>query len=547
MSNAKKRLPLSVLRITVAELLAASVCELFPGTLLVGATNHHFGFFYDFIFEREIDERAVPLIEEKMREIVKECRPIVTQEMLCRNAVEYFNHHSQEMRANFLKDLDGGLVKIFRLGDFFDFCQESYAKSLEEIEVFKIREIQHFEKEYFSKKVKITRILGVACHDRASLKSALKALEVAKKIDHRLLGREMKLFDTDASLGEDRWFWLPKGAILRQILENWWFEEHKKQSFLRVYTPALLEGLTCKSEPSHAPLHALLFKSEPRSLEDLPMRYAELGELCFKGEDKHLWGMLQTQSYFSDTATIFCGQDQLFDELISSLQFIEKIARICNFRYKLYLYSCSKKQSSKDKFLVILRKVLQSCDLDYEERVATCCAPRLEVRFVDFLQREWKGPEIAIDTELVKKLKLCYRDGEGKECVPVMVRRALFGSLERFIAVLIEHRKGIMPLCFIPEQVRVIPVSDECVVYAKSICEACNEHGLRVTVDLRNEQLKGKVKAANCEKIPYILVVGEKEKQQELVSVRHWNRKDVQKMRLDIFIERTLKEVKARM
>lgn len=576
MTVEKEPLSLYSLRQTAAELLAASVVEIFPDAQLVGGTSHELGFSYDFVFKEPVDNDAIAIIEEKMRSIAKEERPVNTQEMVPKNAAAYFRHHSQHIKAEIVEDSLEPLIEIFKMGNFFDDCPGPHVRSSREAGFFKLQEIYTLDEILPIGKLEVTRISGVAHADKASLKQALKSSANASKRDHRRIAKDLDLFTTEEEAGAGFWFWHPKGASIRQSLVDWWQKEQQKMLFQAVYTPAvvrtsflkqagyfrlpengrvafpplLLDGQDYVPTPSHAPLHALVFRSGLHSYRELPIRYAECSSIHYQEQNKHLWGMFKARENCVDTATTFCLPNQVPQELISSLQFIVESVKMHGFGCRLYLRTKGKRFAGTvadwDKYSKILSEAAKSCGIDLEGEKGGFNGPSLQAYLVDSLGREWKGPEIKIDLNHPERFGLRYQGADDKMHTPVMITRTLFGSLESFVALLIEHHEGCLPLWLAPEQVRIISVTDRCIDYAESIKQKCCENGLRVNLDLRSDKLGGKVRNAQCEKIPYTIVVGDKEERQELITVRPWNRKEIQKMNLEGLINHLNSEIAAK-
>jgi threonyl-tRNA synthetase len=572
----KEPLSLTSLRQTAAELLAASVIEIFPDTQLVGGTSHELGFSYDFVFKQPIGSDTIPIIEEKMRFIASEERAVSTQEMVPKNAAAYFRHHSQYLKAEIVEDSIEPLIEIFKMGQFFDDCPGPHVRSSREAGFFKLQEIYTLEEILPIGKLEITRISGVAHSDKASLKKALKSSVSASKRDHRRIAKDLSLFTTEEEAGAGLWFWQPKGAYTRQSLVDWWQTEQKKMLFEPVYTPGIvrssflkksgyfhlpdngrvafpslhLDGQEYLPTPSHAPLHALVFRSGLHSYRELPIRYSECGPLYYQEQNSHLWGMFKARENCVDTASIFCAPSQVLEELISSLQFIVKSVKMHGFGCKLCLRTRGRRFAGTvadwNKYSKILSEAAESCGIDVEREKDGFNGPSLQAYMIDSLGREWKGPRIRVDLNHPERFGLRYQGADDKMHTPVMITRTLFGSLENFVALLIEHYEGCLPLWLAPEQVRIIAITDRYLDYARSIKQKCCENGLRASIDLRSDKLGGKVRNAQCERIPYTIVVGDIEERKELITVRPWNQKEIQKVNLDRLINHLNSEIAAK-
>ncbi|MGM0440407.1 MAG: threonine--tRNA ligase [Chlamydiota bacterium] len=579
MSKKKETLSLSALRLSAAEIMAAAVLELFPGVLLVGGEVSDLGFYYDFIFPQPFRESYLKLIDEKLRSIVKEQRPIVVAEMMRDNIIQYFHDHGQEVRAEILEAVHDQVVEVFRMGDFIDVCPAPYLSDTKALSAF---ELQRFAEATIAlphgDEIKVTRLSGTAFHDKAALKKFLKTLEMAKKRDHRKLGRELELFGTHEAAGSGFWFWYPKGSTIRNMLVKWWEDEHAKQGYRWLNTPEIvkysllkearffdwpegertifpsfdLEGREYVATPLKAPLHALAFKSGLHSYREFPIRYAEFSNIYYNYKSSQQRGMLKGRSYYADVAHVFCTPDQVGEEVISSLQFIDKTIKIFGFEYKFYLAARGRSyagtQSQWKEYEGLFADALSSLGFDYEisEHPHAFFGPLVFVCFKDALGREWDGPQVGIDFNHPECLGLRYQGSDGDMHAPMMLTRAMFGSLERYIAILLEHYAGVFPLWLAPEQVRLLPVADQHLSYLEEVRKCCQDHGIRVTVDGRSEKLSTKVRAAQCDKVPYTLVIGDEEKQRKEVAVRAWNAREACKVPLDTFLGMVVEEVKSK-
>ena len=566
---------LVTLRRSAAELLAAAVLELFPNTLLVKGESYDLGFSYEFVFPQKFSEHNLLMIEERMRAIIKEKRPITSSEMMCTNARQFFLDKGQRIKAEILGATQDAIIDVMRMGDFVDVCPEPYVEETSQLAVFKIHKFSEKTITLPSRQLKVIRISGTVFYDKQSMKKFLKIVELSKKRDHRKLGTELNLFGVQECAGAGLWFWYPKGAVIRDILTEWWNAEHKKQQFQKVYTPDVVKASLLKESgffdideqrqrnifptfsledgdylvaPTRAPLHALIFRSSLHSYRELPIRYAECSNLYSHEKRSQLRGMLKARAYCVDDACVFCTADQVRDEVISFLQFINKTIKIFGFEYKWCLTTRGRRYagavSQWREYEKLFTEALTSLGFDYEldERANAFLGPEVHVMLKDALGREWDGPYVGMDFNHPQRLGLKYQGADGDMHTPMMMRRSMFGSLERFIAILVEHYAGVFPLWITPEQVRILPVSEKNEEYAEKVRRNMESRGLRVGVDYRQEKLGAKMRTAQCEKVPYILVVGEEEENKQMVAVRPWNRSDTRKVGVEAFIEKILEE-----
>jgi len=562
---------LDELRQSTAEVLAFAVSELFPGVLLVEGTANEFGFFYDFIAQQPIDEHALPLIEEKMRSIIKGDAELRSLDMMRENAASFFEHKNQPLIADRVSRANENIVSVMQIGAFADYCPFSHITDMLSLTAFKLLRIEK-EMRYLPEagEEAVIRIHGTVFRELPNLKKYLKGQNAAKKRDHRVLGKQMDLFKFIPDVSVLEWFWRPKGAVLREILLNFWRQEFRQQGFALVATPRLLnEDFAVKSgdfngehecsavvvNGTHyvfnqglASAHAALFGSELHSYRNLPVRYAECAQVMPLKNGGRLWGLHASEIIETDAAHLFCSPEQLETELISSLQFIDKIIKILGFERHWYLRQRGPKFAGTvsywEKGHSSFTAAFEKSDLKFDAGETAFSGPAAEVYLVDAVGREWKGPSIAIDFSIPERLGLRYQAANDKMHVPIMIKMSLYGSLERFIALLVEHYAGQLPLWLTPEQVRVIPLGEGNSSYAESIGKAIEKAGFRVSVDYRRDQLGSKVHGAEIEKIPYIVVVGENEEKQRSITVRSSYRETVLKgVALEDFLKQLQEEV----
>jgi len=564
--------PLTPLRQAIAELLACAVCDLFPKTLLVASKISAVGFHYDFVFAHPIDTQALQLIEERMRFLVKQDLPIQSVDMMRANAIDFFSHRQQHLVADALATSSAQFVSLFKMGDFFDLSSlDAYATSSEIEGAFRLQNF-HESTLILSEKdtLPLTRIEGTAFPDAYTLKKFLKRAEAAKKKDHLVLGEQMKLYSTHQDLGGGTHFWHPKGSLLRKFLLDLWQSEIEKQNtqflvtppfiptdFLKEkqyrrsdknrtsYLPAMTVGeTTCALRSSLTPHHATVFQSQKPTQQELPLRYAECSLLFEQEEQDSLCGLFQSRIYEADREHLFCTPEQFFEELISSLHFIDKIIKMFGFEHHWILVHRNQgrvpyferwKECVKE-----MERALTSCSIDYQkdESATQPYGPSLHVCISDALGREWKGPYITVDLFHAERLKLSYRGVDGQQHEPILMVRSIYGSIERFIALLVEHYGGEFPFWLSPEQIRVIPLSMKNTSYAEEIQQKIKELGFRSQIDYRLDNLAEKVHIAEREKVPYIIIVGENEERDRTITTRSGHKGTVQnKVKLDTFLE----------
>lgn len=558
------------LRQSAAILLANAVCDVFPGVRLVEGRVSEFGFSYDFVAEQPIDAYAIPLIEEKMRALSKADIEIRSLAMMRENAAQLFSHHGQSIKAEIVGESLENIVSVCQIGEFFDFCPALTIASTSEIRVFKILKIEKVQLHRADwEAFDVVRIRGTAFADLKSLKRYVKAVEAAKKRDHRVLAKELELCGQHADSGSVEWHWLPRGAALRDTLRQWWYDEHRRQGYMAIKTPSFVKekflirvGLQADAAApvcsfggadyvmpiSRSPLHALEFCTALHSYRELPVRYVECAQVYDPEKDGKLWGLFNAQLPEADAAHVFCSAEQVEKEMISSLQFIGKITKILGFEHHWSLGGRGAKYAGTlrqwESALQCFDNAFKACELSYaaDSQAEAFAGPVAQAYIVDALGREWKGPSLAVDFNCPERLGLRYQNQNDDRAVPFMLVRTLFGSLERFIALLVEHFAGAFPLWLAPEQVRVITVGQHGHAYAHHVWQTLNDRGYRVGADYSAEQLGKKIHQAESKKVPYLVIIGDKEEKQNLLTVRSGY---CEKIQADIALEDFARQIEA--
>jgi threonyl-tRNA synthetase len=558
---------LQVLRRAAAELLAFVVKDLFPNVLLVEGNRTDMGFFYDFIFDQPLHDQALTLIEVRMRALIKEGIEIRSLSMMRENAHSFFLHHGHPLLAERASREEQNIISLIQFPNFFDVCPPLSLTSTEEIGSIRLLEFKRLDRlipqEEEDIYTSVTRISGTAFEDPISLKKFIKALDQLKKRDHRLLGPELDLFSFNEQAGEIECFWHPKGETLRRLLLKKWEEECQKQQVQFVKTPLVVNEFFLKEKNLLPPLevkenfyllsashffqHVQLFKRRAVSVGDLPLRFAECIQEYQQEEESQLWGLLRAYSFSSDQMTIFCSEDQAINELISSLHFFKKIVRIFGFKDQWHLVTLGSKSSKgkQEKAVEWLTEALNDCEISWIETqdLIGLREPGIELRLVDCLGRSWKGPSIEVVVHFIERLDLSYQDANGQRKTPIVLKKSLFSSIDRFIALLIEQFGGVFPDWLAPEQIRVIAIGNQNRAYAEEVYKSCLQQGFRAQLDVRLDKLGMKIHEADKEKIPYLLIVGDKEENKKLVTVRAFQQKGVNHtISLEVFFDSLFKE-----
>lgn len=499
------------LRQSTAALLGCALCDLFPSTLLVESALSPIGFYYDVILKDNFSEEAFPLVEERMRALAKQGLPLQKMEMVRENAISFLKHHKQFILAQHLKISSQETVQLVQIGNFIDFCPNNCVSNTKQIVAFKLqRTSTRIEQLKSFGKTTITRFFGTAFPDIQSLKHFLKQSEQAYKSDHRLLGPQMRLFYLNEEQASPTW--LPNGTILKNIL-------------LDLQGKHLNRTLVASS-PEELPIsQAQIFKAESPSLWQAPVSYHSLALLTDNCPKTELWGLLRTKNYTEAASQTFCSPLHFIKELTSSLQFIDKMIKIFGLKYNWCLNAGRPPKSNiKEEWenaVNCLTKALEASNLDYslDKGKESPYGPMAGVQVADAFENYWTTATVTIDIVHPRQLGLKYQEEEAEK-QPVMVMQSVFGSLERFIALLIEYYAGVFPLWLAPEQIRIIPVGKQQGVYANEILAILSKAGFRCSIDYHLNSLGTKVHSAEKEHIPYILIVGEKEQKNNLVTVR---------------------------
>lgn len=498
-----------------SKVLALAIYEMFPGAQLAGGEVSDLGFSYSFTLPQSIDAEALPLIEEKMRFLIKQAIPIKKMDMMRQNAESFLLHHRQPLLAALALSERDNVIGLVNIGPLYDLCKGEVTDETSgagAVKLLKILKSPILLPNGDS--VSGFRIDGAALPDQKELKSFLKMMHAAEAKDHRVVGNEMQLFTPIE--GDDSPFWLPKGTLLWDRLLDFWWKGMQSLNFQKVVSPLSIQEAS----------HAYLYKVMSQGTVELPIRFAEWIVKNEKVKKTKNLGLLSARSYLAEEATLFCLEGQVQDELISSLQFIIKTIKIFGFELHWSLIAKSIKKEGAlnwDKSLDDLKKALNAVSISFtlDKEGRSRFGPKVEGRIKDAYGREWSGPSLMIDCFHPAKLDLVYQETKQR---PVMIRRSVFGSKERFIALLVEHYAGQWPLWLAPEQVRVISVGGKCADYAEKIKAQIEQKGFRVGLDGHKSHLGGKVHAAEREKVPYVVIVGEAEKQNDRITLRHRGR-----------------------
>lgn len=567
---------LSVLRHSCAHVMAQAVKRLFPGTKLGIGPAIEDGFYYDFDSSHKFIPEDLEKIEEKMREIIKENLPFIKEEISKEEAFELFKQLGEDFKLELIKKIPEEKVTLYRSGEFVDLCRGPHLKSTGEIKAFKLLSLAGAYWHGIETNPMLQRIYGTSFFTEEELKEYLKNLEEAKKRDHRKLGKELEFFSMHEEAGAGLVFYHPKGAILRMIIEDYEKKEHLKRGYQLVITPHILrsdiwmrsghynyykenmyifqiEGQEFAVKPMNCPGHILIYKSKLRSYRELPLRFFELGSVYRNEKAGVLHGLLRVRGFTQDDAHIFCREEQVVDEIKGVIDFVIETMRVFGFdEYEVELSTRPVDSIGTDEEWQraedALRKSLSEKGMSYKinKGEGAFYGPKIDIKLKDALKRTWQCATIQCDFALPERFDLTYTAPDGSLKRPIMLHRVVLGSMERFIGTLIEHYAGALPLWLAPLQVVIIPISEKVLDYARTVEKKLLEEEIRVEIDLRDEKMQYKIRQAEISKIPYMLVIGEKEKSSNSVGVRVRREGDLGQFSLEKFMERIKCEIKER-
>lgn len=545
---------LEILRHSTSHLMALAVIDLFPDVRLgIGPATSE-GFYYDFQTGHRFTEEDLVRIEERMREIQAQDLPYEPSIITRDEAIGFFTERGEVLKTELIAEREREVLSCYRLGKLIDFCTGPHARSTSRLGVFKLLSVAGSYWRGDEHREQLQRIYGTAFFSQQDLDQYLARLEEARRRDHRRLGRELGLFSVEEGFAPGLIFWHPQGAVVRNIIENYLREELTAGGYQFVYTPHIAKSDLWKTsghydyfrqnmytlpvdeeeyvlKPMNCPGHILIYKSDVRSYRDLPIRIAEFGTVYRYEKSGTLHGTLRVRGFTQDDAHIFCRPDQVKDEVVATLNLAEKILRCFGFeefKVTLSVWDPARPQdyagSPEDWGMAegVLVDVLRDKDWEYTraEGEAAFYGPKIDVQLIDALGRSWQLSTFQFDFNLPARFNVNFIGADSKAHHVVMVHRALLGSIERFFGVLIEHYGGAFPLWLAPVQAAIIPVSDRHHAYAQQVESDLRRAGLRISNDLRNEKVGYKIRDHQLKKVPYMLIVGDREAENGTVSVR---------------------------
>ncbi len=566
---------IEILRHSSAHIMAQAVSHLFPNAKFAVGPAIENGFYYDMDVGRTLTEDDLKAVEKEMKKIVGANYKFERKELSKQEAIDYFKNKGDEYKVEIINDIEEDPVSFYTQGDFTDLCRGPHIPSTGYLKHFKLLSVAGAYFKGDEKRPMLQRIYGAAFATKEELDKYIKFLEEVKKRDHRKIGKELDLFNITDEVGPGLIIWHPKGAMLRYLIESFEQKEHIKRGYEFVKGPEILRtDLWKKSghfdhyrenmyftevdeqsfgiKPMNCLGHIEVYKSAKRSYRELPKRYFELGVVHRHEKSGVLHGLLRVREFTQDDAHIFCRPDQLNDEIIGVLNFVQDVMGLFGFEYELEISTRPENSIGSDEQWELatnaLINALENTNRKYDinEGDGAFYGPKIDVKLKDALGRSWQCATIQCDFTLPERFNLTYVDEDGKEKQPVMVHRVILGSIERFIAVLIEHYEGDFPLWIAPVQVRVVTVSQKHDEYARKIFEQLKEKDIRVELEERNETLSKKIRLAEKDKIPYTIIIGDKEIENDTVSVRKRKEGDLGSFHIDKFVEIVNKEVDRR-
>ncbi|MFQ5428544.1 MAG: threonine--tRNA ligase [Thermodesulfobacteriota bacterium] len=566
---------LEVMRHSTAHVMAEAVKELFPEVkFAIGPTIEN-GFYYDFDVPEPFTPEDLKSIEKKMTEIIRANHPFSSMVLTRDAALDFFRERKEDYKVEIIEDLTEETVTLYTQSGFTDLCRGPHIPSTGYIKAFKLTGSAGAYWRGDESRKMLQRLYGTAFASKSDLKDHLKRLEEARKRDHRRIGKDLDLYSTSPEIGAGLVLWHPKGAVVRGIIEDFWRDRHRKTGYDIIYSPHVasvdlwktsghwdfykenlfspmdLEGQEYIVKPMNCPFHIEVYKSRLRSYRDLPIRYAELGTVYRYERSGVLHGLLRVRGFTQDDAHIFMTHAQMEEEIKSVLNFTLYILRSFGFNeFDIYL------STRPDKYVgdladwaraeAALGGAMESLDLPYtvDPGEGVFYGPKIDIKIKDVLGRSWQCSTLQVDFNLPERFDVTYRDSSGVDARPIMLHRALMGSLERFMGCLVEHYAGAFPLWLAPVQVRVLTVTERNLEYGEQVLSVLKDAGLRADLDDRGEKLGFKIREGEMEKIPYLLVLGDREQEEEKVAPRAKWKGVLDNMSISEFLEMLNKENK---
>jgi threonyl-tRNA synthetase len=569
---------LEVIRHSTAHLLAQAVKQLYPSAQVTIGPVIDDGFYYDFAFERAFTPEDLVSIEKRMQELVAKDIEVTRRVMLREDAIEHFKSMGEQYKARIIEDIPkGDEISLYAQGDFEDLCRGPHVPRTGVLGAFKLTKVAGAYWRGNSDNEMLQRIYGTAWPDKKALKAYLHRLEEAEKRDHRKIGQKLDLFSLQEDAGGGLVFWHPKGARIRRVIEDFWRDCHVAADYELLYTPHIaLQTLWDTSghtdfyresmyrpmeednqlyqlKPMNCPFHVLIYKNTLRSYRELPMRWAELGTVYRHEMSGALHGLMRVRGFTQDDAHIFCTEEQIEAEILAILDLTLDILTAFGFEnYEIELSTQPEKSVGSDdiwnKATASLRTALEKKGLKFgvDEGGGAFYGPKIDIKIEDAIGRRWQCSTVQLDFNLPERFEMEYVAADGSRKRPIMIHRALLGSLERFFGILVEHFEGRFPLWLAPVQAVVLNITDRQADYVATVVDSLKKQGFRIESDLRNEKIGFKIREHTIQRIPYLLVVGDQEMESALVAVRTREGEDLGKMSVEELSQKFLSETASR-
>ena len=562
-------------RHTTSHIMAQAIKRLYPNIKLAIGPSIADGFYYDVDSETPLTTEDLEKIEKEMKKIVKEDLPITRYTKSRADAIAYFKEKNEPYKVELIEDLpEEAEISFYQQGEFVDLCAGPHLMSTKPVKAFKLTSLAGAYWRGSEKNKMLTRIYGTSFTKKADLEAYITRMEEAKKRDHRKLGKQLGLFMLRDE-GPGFPFFLPNGMILKNTLLDYWREIHRKAGYVEISTPIMLSRHLWETsghwdhykenmyttviddtdfaiKPMNCPGGILVYQSEPRSYRDLPLRMGELGLVHRHEKSGQLHGLMRVRCFTQDDAHIFMMPEQIREEIKGVAKLIDEVYQLFGFKYHVELSTRPENSMGSDEDWEMateaLRGALDDLGRDYvvNEGDGAFYGPKIDFHLEDSIGRTWQCGTIQLDFQLPQRFECEYIGADGEKHRPIMIHRVAFGSIERFIGILIEHFAGAFPTWLSPEQVRVLPISDKYLDYAQQVNAKLNDEGVRSSVDSRAEKIGYKIRDARLQKVPYMLIVGAKEEEEKLVSVRSRFAGDEGQTTLDAFLDNIKEEIRTR-
>ncbi len=554
--------------------MAHAVKILFPDARFAIGPSTSEGFYYDIDLDRKLTMEDLPVIEKKMKDLIKAKKTFVKKELSKKEAIELFTSLGETYKVELINEIPDETVTIYEEDGFIDLCRGPHLESTGRVKAFKLLSVAGAYWRGNEKNKMLQRIYGVSFFTKDELKKHLVFLEEVKKRDHRRLGKDLDLFSMNDEIGPGLVLWHPRGAAVRRAIENFWLDEHARSGYQLLYTPHIakldlwkktghmdfyrenmyspmeIDELQYEIKPMNCPFHVAVYKSHLRSYRDLPLRYAELGTVYRYERSGVLHGLLRVRGFTQDDAHIYCTEDQISDEVQRVLDFTMYVLETFGFTaYDIFLSTRPEKyvgsESGWERSTEALKKALENKGLKYsvDPGEGVFYGPKIDIKVKDSLGRPWQCSTIQVDFNIPERLDVTYRDSESKDCRPIMIHRALMGSLERFFGILIEHYAGAFPLWLAPVQVSILTIAERHQDYSNKVLSSLLKENLRAVLNADNEKIGYKIREATLQKTPYLCIIGDKEAANGTVNVRTRAGETLGEMQLDQLISNLKEEM----